>query len=330
MSRKKISYAVIGSGNHALNVFIPALRESYNSKLIAITPSSTLDKWKQSETSGLSDLMSSKILGIDAILSDQSIDAVYISVPNSDHSRIVREALGAGKHIICEKPLCYTEKDIEMLQQRPFSKALLCTGFMYRLHPQYQLLKELLEGEDILEMKGQFFYQSDLSSYNIRNQVEKGGGALLDIGCYLLDAVRYILEPTHLDLDINKLAIESGVDVEVEISGNSISNKDEIKIQLQVSQRKERLQLLELKTKNKLITLESPFLTPRNKKTSINVSNLHGKRETIYMSAFNQVSAQINLFSESIKAGSLLSPLSDGTHNSRDLSSLYSAIHSSH
>ena len=109
----------------------------------------------------------------------------------------------AGKHVLCEKPLSMTLAEAEtLLAVRARTGVKIGEAFMIRSHPQWLRLEELIASGRIGTLKtvsGVFsYYNTDPK--NIRNQVETGGGAMYDIGCYLIQAARtgFKQEPTRV------------------------------------------------------------------------------------------------------------------------------------
>ena len=131
----------------------------------------------------------------EALLEDPEVEAVYISVPNSLHVDLSVRALEAGKHVLCEKPLTRRASEAE----RAFDAAeragrLLMEGFMYRHHPQTRRLVELVEEGVVgrLELIRAAFSFTIEGSTNIRLLDELDGGALMDVGCYCVNASRLL------------------------------------------------------------------------------------------------------------------------------------------
>jgi predicted dehydrogenase len=129
------------------------------------------------------------------LLADDSVEAVYISLPNSLHVEWTVRALEAGKHVLCEKPLGRDPAAVE----RAFDAAergglVAMEAFMYRHHPQTRALKELIEAGAIGELRhirSTFsFLLSDPA--NVRLRPELDGGALMDVGCYCIGMSRLL------------------------------------------------------------------------------------------------------------------------------------------
>lgn len=137
------------------------------------------------------------------LLADPSIDAIYNPLPNHLHLPLTIKAAEAGKHVLCEKPLTLTVAEAEMLLAvRNRTGVQIGEAFMIRSAPQWLRLRELIDENRIGPIRsilGAFSYFND-DPTNIRNHISSGGGALLDIGCYLIHASRYAFaaEPTRV------------------------------------------------------------------------------------------------------------------------------------
>jgi xylose dehydrogenase (NAD/NADP) len=129
----------------------------------------------------------------EALLADDEIEAVYISLPNTLHCAWSIKAMEAGKHVLCEKPLSRHPEDVE----RTFDAAErtgrhLSEAFMWRHNPQTKKLQELVESGAIGEVRliRSSFSYSLYDEQNIRLQTEVEGGALMDVGCYCVSGSR--------------------------------------------------------------------------------------------------------------------------------------------
>jgi predicted dehydrogenase len=155
-----------------------------------------------------------------ALLADPAVDAVYIPLPNSLHVEWSLEALRAGKHVLCEKPMAMRADEFDALIAARDAAGLLCAeAFMIVHHPQWRRVQRLLADGAIGRLRridGAFsFNNRDLG--NIRNQAALGGGGLRDIGVYVLGSARFAtgLEPTDVRA---RIEWEHGVDVYAALS----------------------------------------------------------------------------------------------------------------
>ena len=140
------------------------------------------------------------ILEINEALSDKEIDFIDICTPNDSHKEIVLKALKYGKAIYCEKPLSSNYKDaVEMTQAVEESGVKNAVALMYRYMPAFTLLKEEIQkgsiGE-IIDFKIKLYHKSYLDGNKKggwRTEATSGGGALMDLGVHLIDAVHFTL-----------------------------------------------------------------------------------------------------------------------------------------
>ena len=192
-----VSWGVLGVANIGTTKVIPAMQRSNVSRVDAIASRS-----RQRAESAASQLGISRSYGsYEELLADPDIEAVYIPLPNHLHLEWARAAARAGKHVLCEKPLAMTSADARtMVEACDEAGVLLMEAFMYRLHPLWLKAKELVDAGTIGELRSvqaAFSYFND-DPNNIRNIPEVGGGALYDIGCYAVNAARFLFgsEPT--------------------------------------------------------------------------------------------------------------------------------------
>lgn len=125
------------------------------------------------------------------LIADENVDAVYVPLPAGLHAQWARAALAAGKPVLCEKPLCTNPADTtELVRLARERGVLLAEGFMYRHHPATAKLAALVADGAVgtpAVARGALSFITDSS--DIRADPELGGGALLDLGCYVVDAL---------------------------------------------------------------------------------------------------------------------------------------------
>jgi predicted dehydrogenase len=129
------------------------------------------------------------------LLADPEIEAVYISLPNTMHVEWSIEALEAGKHVLCEKPLTrHPEEADAAFDVAERTGRLLSEAFMYRHNPQTGKVVELVREGAIGELRlirSAFSYGLyDFENIRLRTDVE--GGALMDVGCYNVSGCRLL------------------------------------------------------------------------------------------------------------------------------------------
>jgi glucose-fructose oxidoreductase len=188
----KVRYAVVGLGHIAQAAVLPAFAHARrNSELAALVTDDGKKRRELGKRYGIDALYDYR--GLRRCLAEESIDAVYIATPNSEHPRFAAEAAGAGVHVLCEKPLAVTEREcLEVMRACERAGVRLMTA--YRLHFEAANLKalETVRSGDIGEPR--FF--TSVFSYQIRDAKNTrlsgrlGGGPLRDIGIYCINAAR--------------------------------------------------------------------------------------------------------------------------------------------
>lgn len=137
------------------------------------------------------------------LLADPNIDAIYNPLPNHLHVELTIQALRAGKHVLCEKPIALNAEQAEtLLAVCKETGKQVEEAFMVCSNPQWLRTAELVnEGRigKLCALQGSFSYFNN-DANNIRNQADIGGGGVYDIGCYLVTISRMITqqEPKRL------------------------------------------------------------------------------------------------------------------------------------
>jgi D-xylose 1-dehydrogenase (NADP+, D-xylono-1,5-lactone-forming) len=132
------------------------------------------------------------------LLADDTVEAVYIGTPNSVHGPWSIAAARAGKHVLCEKPLGVSRAEAEeMFAVAREENVWLMEAFMYRFHPRTRKLAELVVAGDIgapTLIRSSFGFPLT-DSANVRLSADLAGGALMDVGCYPVNAARMLAGP---------------------------------------------------------------------------------------------------------------------------------------
>jgi xylose dehydrogenase (NAD/NADP) len=131
----------------------------------------------------------------EALLEDPGVDAVYVPLPNVLHAEWSIRALEAGKHVLCEKPLTRRPDEAEAaFAAAERAGRVLTEAFMWRHHPQALRLQELVaEGAvgEVRLVRAAFSFTS-VRPGDVRLQKALDGGALMDVGCYCVSALRMV------------------------------------------------------------------------------------------------------------------------------------------
>jgi len=148
----------------------------------------------------------------EALLADPEVDAVYVSLPNALHAEWAIRALEAGKHVLVEKPFTGIGSEAEAaFDAAARADRVLMEGLMWRFHPQAAVLARLARESRPRVVRAVFGF--DLPDRgDVRWSAELGGGALMDVGCYCLSAMRLVCgEPALVSAD----AVGDGVDARI-------------------------------------------------------------------------------------------------------------------
>ena len=126
------------------------------------------------------------------LLGSDEIDAVYIATPVSMHTEWTLRALEAGKHVLCEKPFTTSPVDAARCFDAAAASGVVCAeGLMYRYHPQTLRAQQLVADGAIGRLATiRAALSITVPASDIRRSVELGGGAVGDLGCYCVSAIR--------------------------------------------------------------------------------------------------------------------------------------------
>jgi predicted dehydrogenase len=189
--REKVRWGVLGTAKIALAKVIPAMQRSPWCEIVAIA-SRNLAKAKAAAR----ELNIAKAYGsYEELLADESIDAVYNPLPNHLHVPYTIKAAEAGKHVLCEKPIALNADEARtLLAVRERTGMRIQEAFMVRTHPQWLETRRLIQTGRIGTLRSitGFFNYFNADPANIRNHLEFGGGALMDIGCYPITISRWM------------------------------------------------------------------------------------------------------------------------------------------
>ncbi|MEM6698847.1 MAG: Gfo/Idh/MocA family oxidoreductase, partial [Bacteroidota bacterium] len=194
LDQKKLGFALVGLGNYATQQLAPALEQTAHCYLVGIvtgTPQKAKE-WKAKYNIPDENIYNYK--NFDAIAENDTIDIVYIVLPNFMHAEYTIRAFEAGKHVICEKPMGMNVEECKaMLAAQKRSGKLLQIGYRLYYEPVHLGVKSIGEQQKLGKVK---MIESSLGFRMARPNIwrmklkEGGGGAIMDLGVYCIQAAR--------------------------------------------------------------------------------------------------------------------------------------------
>lgn len=265
----------------------------------------------------------------EALLADPEVDAVYIPLPNHMHAEWTMAAARAKKHVLCEKPLAMNAADAaRMVAVAEQEGVLLAEAFMYRLHPSWQKVREIVASGRIGRLsavQSWFGYYND-DATNIRNIVDAGGGALYDVGCYCVSLSRMLFdgEPHRVTGSVVR---DPSLGVDVLTSG--MLEFDTGTATFMCSTRTETDQRVHIYGTHGRISIGIPFNIPPDRPTEIYVTAggnppVSPATETIKFETADQYTIQAEVFAAAVLDGTPMPfPASDAIANMRVIDLLF-------
>jgi len=189
----KMNFGIIGCGGIADRRTIPGMIKSNEVNLIAIQDINPEAVERVAKKYGIPKKYTSE----DELLSNNDIEAVYIGTPVYLHGTQIKKAADAGKHILCEKPLCLTEKETEEIINYCYKKDMvLQVGFMMRYHGYHIKAKEMIDsgklGKPVMGRGQLTCWYPPIPGAWRQDPAKGGGGALMDMAIHTVDILRYM------------------------------------------------------------------------------------------------------------------------------------------
>ena len=312
----KVRWGVLSTAKIAVTKVIPAMQRSPWCEITAIA-SRDLSRAKDAAR----DLHIPRAYGsYEELLADETIEAVYNPLPNHLHVPWTIRAAEACKHVLCEKPIAMNAAEArELIGVRNRTGVKIQEAFMVRTHPQWLETRRLIKSGRIGALRSVtcFFSYFNPDPANIRNQLELGGGALMDIGCYPITISRlmYEAEPRRVMALIERDPV-FGTD---SLTSAVLDFPDGHSTFTCSTRLAEYQRMIFLGTDGRIEVL-IPFNAPNDRATQIvidDINDLTGAgAETIEIPVCDQYEIQGSLFSEAIRENSEQPiPLEDAISN---------------
>ena len=207
---QKVGWAVVGIGGLTANQILPAFPKCQKTKLVSFVSGRPEKAARFAEVHGVPAKNIYNYETFDKIADNPDIQAVYIVLPNSMHAEYTIRALKAGKHVLCEKPMANSAADCEkMIAAAKAANKKLMVAYRCRYEPNNQLAIKM--AQDTAEFGPTRVILAEMG-FNIGNpgqwrlkKAMAGGGSMMDIGIYGLNAARYLTaeEPTEVYAQIS-------------------------------------------------------------------------------------------------------------------------------
>ena len=197
MEKKLVNVGIIGCGGIANSKHMPSLSKVENCRMVAFCDIIPERAEKAAAKFGTPDAKT--YTDYKELLKDESIDVVHICTPNRSHSFITVDALYAGKHVMCEKPMAINSVEAKkMLDAATKTGKLLSIGYQSRFRADSDYLKKEAEAGvfgDIYYAKATAIRRRAVPTWGVfLNEEEQGGGPLIDIGTHALDLTLWIMD----------------------------------------------------------------------------------------------------------------------------------------
>ena len=193
---RKLGYAIVGLGYYATRIIMPRFAECRHSRLAALV-SGTPEKLERYGDQYAIPRRSRYSYGdFDRIRDNPDVDIVYVVLPNSMHAEYTIRAARAGKHVLCEKPMAVSSAECEaMIAACRAAKRKLMIGYRSQLEPHnlhaIRLARAQAAGKARVVESEHGFPIGDPDQWRLKRALS-GGGSLMDIGTYSVQALRYM------------------------------------------------------------------------------------------------------------------------------------------
>src|ERR1700732_3052990 len=191
---RKVGYCVIGLGRIA-DHFMRGTRDSSTSQITGLVSGHRDKALRLAKEYGVPESSIYSYEQMDAIRDNKTIDAVYVALPNSMHAEYTIRAAKAGKHVLCEKPMSTSVADAEaMIAACKAARVKLMIAYRCHYEPTnlkaIRLIREGALGR-VQAIESTFGFNIAPGEWRLSKKLA-GGGPLLDVGIYSLNACRYL------------------------------------------------------------------------------------------------------------------------------------------
>jgi predicted dehydrogenase len=327
-ARSKVRWGVLGAAKIAVEKVIPAMQRGRWSEVVALASRDLGRAERAARTLGVPKAYGS----YEELLADPEVEAVYNPLPNHLHVPLSIKAAEAGKHVLCEKPVALSAAEArELLAARDRNGVRVQEAFMVRTHPQWLKTVELLRSGRVGELRAAacVFSYFNRDASNIRNRLEWGGGALMDIGCYPVNLSRFAFgEEPRRCLGL----IERDPEWKVDRLTSAVLDFPSGQATFTCSTQLAPYQRMQFFCTRGRVEVERPFNSPNDRPTRLLVyddSDASAVAEVIELPTCDQYTIQGDLFSRALREGTQTPlPLEDSINNMAVIDAIFRSAES--
>lgn len=293
---KTLKWGILGTATIAVEQVIPALLTSEFNSVIAIASRNKSKAKLVAERFGIPTYFGA----YEQLLNMDEIEAVYIPLPNHLHVEWAIKALQKGKHVLLEKPVGMNAQEAKVLMEASvqFPQMKIMEAFMYRFHPQWKKVRQLITkgsiGKVTLVESSFTFFEDNPES--IVNSKECGGGSLMDVGCYPISVARLIFGTEPISV-MAQMEVDQKLQIDVSTSG--ILEFETGRALIHSSIRQFENQTLKISGEKGSIEVAVPFNPEADRESNLVLKNMEGVTD-FTIERCNQYVLQVDSFAKAI------------------------------
>jgi predicted dehydrogenase len=208
---RKIGYCIIGLGRISMGHFMPGVLASKNSRITGLVSGHRDKALAQAAKYGVPESSIYSYENMDQFKNNSAIDAVYVALPNSMHAEYTIRSAQAGKHVLCEKPMATSVADCKaMIEACRKAHVKLMIAYRCQYNPLHLKAIELIRSGalgQVQAIEAAFGFNIQAGEWRLNKKLA-GGGPLMDVGVYCLNASRYLTGEEPADIKANSSVID--------------------------------------------------------------------------------------------------------------------------
>ncbi|MFI5184169.1 MAG: Gfo/Idh/MocA family protein [Vicinamibacteria bacterium] len=234
---RKVGWAVVGLGSLSINQILPAFAKSERSRVVALVSGHRDKAERLALRYGVDPKSIYNYENYDQIRDNPDVDVIYVVLPNGMHAEYTVRGHEAGKHVLTEKPMANTPGECEaMIAAARKASRKLMVAYRCRYEPYNQAMIKMARDKELGEVKvilaDHGFNIGDPTQWRLNRKLA-GGGSLMDIGIYSLQAARYVSgeEPIEVGAmmystpgDVRFKEVEEAIDFELRFPSGILAN----------------------------------------------------------------------------------------------------------